>query len=213
MVQYQPIESQKPKDELYRDLAEIVQSLTESETNFIANCANVASLLFNALNNQCLAPTQSSSESASEQEQEQGLSNVNWFGFYFADMAQSNTQPNLCLGPFHGKPACTRIKYGKGVCGTCQSRQETIIVPNVHKFDGHIACDSASNSEICVPIFSLRDIHGDDTTQKRFVGLIDVDSPKFAQFDEADREGLEQIAAILGRNCDWSPLTGTPSQQ
>jgi L-methionine (R)-S-oxide reductase len=92
----------------------------------------------------------------------------------------------LIVGPFQGKPACVRIALGKGVCGTAAARRETVIVPDVHKFDGHIFCDSASNSEIVVPLLDGNTLHG----------VLDLDSPKLARFDEADRAGLELIAQI-----------------
>jgi GAF domain-containing protein len=90
------------------------------------------------------------------------------------------------VGPFQGKPACVRIALGKGVCGLAASRRATVIVPNVHEFDGHIFCDSASNSEIVVPLLD----------GSRLLGVLDLDSPKLARFDAADRAGLELIAAI-----------------
>lgn len=181
------IKPSRTKAELYDNLIEIVQSVTSSETNFISNCANVASLLFHALN-QTLEETDSTAPPA----------NVNWAGFYFVDFVQRGT--DLCLGPFHGKVACTRIKFGRGVCGRCQKEQKPVIVPNVHEFEGHIVCDSASNSEICVPIFRTSHLDG----AKHFVGLIDIDSPNFSQFDEIDAKGLTEIARILEKNCDWS---------
>jgi L-methionine (R)-S-oxide reductase len=89
------------------------------------------------------------------------------------------------LGPFHGKPACIRIAMGKGVCGTAAAKRETLIVPDVHLFEGHIACDSASNSEIVVPLLQGDTLHG----------VLDLDSPQFNRFDDEDRKGLEALAA------------------
>ena len=107
-----------------------------------------------------------------------------WTGFYRVDGQQ------LVLGPFQGPIACTRIPYGKGVCGTAWQRAETVIVPNVHEFAGHIACSSASNSEIVVPI--LKD--------GKVVAVLDIDSKDFNTFDETDQYYLEQIAAMLSRS-------------
>jgi GAF domain-containing protein len=99
----------------------------------------------------------------------------------------------LLLGPFQGRPACIYIAIGRGVCGTAVAEGRTQLVDDVHQFPGHIACDSASNSEIVVPI---RD--GD-----RIVGVLDVDSPSFGRFDDLDRQGLEAIARILEKSCRW----------
>ena len=123
----------------------------------LANAANFSSLLFHSL------PA------------------VNWAGFYFAKDGE------LVLGPFQGQPACVRIKLGQGVCGTAAANYETVIVPNVHEFPGHIACDSASNSEIVVPL--LKDSH--------LIGVLDVDSPLIGRFDTVDAEGLEKLTRIL----------------
>lgn len=104
-----------------------------------------------------------------------------WTGFYRVDGQQ------LVLGPFQGPIACTRIPYGKGVCGTAWQRAETVIVPNVHEFAGHIACSSASNSEIVVPIIS----------DKQVIAVLDIDSTDFGTFDDTDQFYLEQIAKML----------------
>mgnify|MGYP003577259408 CR=1 FL=1 len=111
----------------------------------------------------------------------QALPDLNWAGFYLLK------QGELVVGPFQGKPACVRIAIGKGVCGTAAQRRETVIVRDVHEFPGHIACDAASNSEIVVPM--VRD--------GELIGVLDLDSPKLARFDEQDREGLEQFVAGL----------------
>src|SRR5467141_1908253 len=103
-----------------------------------------------------------------------GLPDLNWAGFYFRRGAE------LVLGPFQGKPACVRIAIGKGVCGVAAAQRETIIVANVHDFPGHIACDGASNSEIVVPLVK----------ESRLLGVLDLDSPQFARFDDGDAEGL-----------------------
>src|SRR5882672_10646439 len=145
------------KSELYGQLAAQLGSLLAGESDLIANAANFSSLIFHS------------------------LPDLNWAGFYFAQDGE------LVLGPFQGKPACVRIRVGQGVCGTAAAKCATTIVPNVHEFPGHIACDSASNSEIVVPL-----IKNDE-----FIGVLDLDSPVLARFDEADAEGLQRLAAIL----------------
>ena len=115
------------------------------------------------------------------------LSNINWAGFYLLKGQE------LVLGPFQGKPACIRIPVGRGVCGTVAQTGKTQLVLDVHAFPGHIACDEASRSEIVIP---LRE-------GERLVGVLDIDSPNLARFDEQDKEGLEGFAAILEKGCDW----------
>ena len=109
------------------------------------------------------------------------LPDLNWAGFYLLK------QGELVVGPFQGKPACVRIAIGKGVCGTAAERRATVIVRDVHEFPGHIACDAASNSEIVVPMVKNGEL----------LGVLDLDSPKLARFDEQDRQGLEQFVAAL----------------
>ena len=145
------------KTELYDQLAAQLSSLLAGERDLIANTANFSSLIF------------------------QSLPDLNWAGFYFAKDGE------LVLGPFQGKPACVRIKLGQGVCGAGAAKCETVIVPNVHEFPGHIACDSASNSEIVVPL--LKD--------SRLIGVLDLDSPLIGRFDSVDAEGLEELTKIL----------------
>lgn len=111
----------------------------------------------------------------------QSLPNLNWAGFYLLK------QGELVVGPFQGKPACVRIAIGRGVCGTAAERRATVIVRDVHQFPGHIACDAASNSEIVVPMLNNGEL----------IGVLDLDSPKVARFDEQDREGLEEFVAAL----------------
>ena len=111
------------------------------------------------------------------------LEDINWVGFYILD------KDTLYLGPFHGKVACTEIKVGKGVCGTCIQNKETLLVENVHEFKGHIACDSASNSEICIPLYNKDNI---------LYGLLDIDSPLLSRFKEEDKVELEKIAKEIG---------------
>jgi GAF domain-containing protein len=111
------------------------------------------------------------------------LPDLNWAGFYRL------IGEELLLGPFQGKPACIRIALGRGVCGTAAAQRRTVVVPDVHKFPGHIACDGASNSEIVVPLVAL--------TDNRLLGVLDLDSPVFDRFDADDQRGLEQLVAIL----------------
>ena len=110
-----------------------------------------------------------------------GLDRLNWAGFY---LARGDT---LVLGPFQGKPACVRIPWGRGVCGTAAARGETLVVPDVHEFPGHIACDAASRSEIVVPL----------RRGGAVVGVLDLDSPEPARFGDRERELLEQVARML----------------
>lgn len=123
----------------------------------MANAANFSSLVFHS------------------------LPDLNWAGFYLLK------RDELVLGPFQGKPACVRIRLGEGVCGTAASRRETILVDNVHDFPGHIACDSASNSEIVVPILK----------EGRLIGVLDLDSPSLARFDHEDAKGLNDLVEIF----------------
>ena len=115
------------------------------------------------------------------------LDDINWAGFYLVREGQ------LVLGPFQGRPACIRIDFGKGVCGTAARTGATQLVPDVHKFRGHIACDGASNSEIVIPI----------RHQGKLAAVLDIDSPLFGRFTPADQKGLEECAALLGAAWDW----------
>ena len=145
------------KRDLYDQLASQLSSLLADERDSIANAANSSSLIFNS------------------------LPDLNWVGFYFAK------DDELVLGPFQGKPACVRIRIGEGVCGTAAAKCETMIVPNVHEFPGHIACDSASNSEIVVPLMK----------GSKLIGVLDLDSPLPSRFDEEDAAGLETLVPML----------------
>jgi GAF domain-containing protein len=145
------------KSELYEQLAAQLSSLLAGERDLIANTANFSSLIFHS------------------------LPDLNWAGFYFEKDGE------LVLGPFQGKPACVRIKIGQGVCGAGAAKCETVLVPNVHEFPGHIACDSASNSEIVVPLMK----------DAQLIGVLDLDSPLEARFDQEDARGLESLARIL----------------
>ena len=146
-----------PKPALYAEIAGQVRALTAGERDLIANLANTASLLYHS------------------------MPDLNWVGFYLLKDGE------LVVGPFQGKPACVRIAMGKGVCGTAAAKRAPVIVENVHEFAGHIACDSASNSEIVLPI-----VRGNE-----LLGVLDLDSPKFARFDAADQAGLERVVSEL----------------
>lgn len=115
---------------------------------------------------------------------------INWAGFYIVSGGR------LVLGPFQGKPACIHIEKGKGVCGTAWASGKTQLVPNVHEFPGHIACDSASNSEIVVPIFRGGEV----------CAVLDIDSPRYERFTEEDREGLEAFVEILEGCISWDAV-------
>ena len=156
-----------PKPDLYRDLAKSLESIFEGETDALANLANASGLLASA------------------------LERINWCGFYLL-----RSDEELVLGPFQGKPACVRIPVGQGVCGTAASRRETVIVPDVHAFPGHIACDAASRSEIVVPIVQAGALRG----------VLDVDSPEKDRFDDEDRAGLEEFVRILTPRIAWERL-------
>ncbi len=132
------------------------RSLVAGERDAIANAANLAALVYTS------------------------VPRLNWAGFYFV------RENELVLGPFQGNPACTRIGFGKGVCGTSWARRETLVVPDVHAFPGHIACDSASLSEVVVPL--VRD--------GEVIGVLDIDSPVLARFSADDRAFFEELAAI-----------------
>lgn len=114
----------------------------------------------------------------------QTLPGLNWAGFY---ILRGDT---LVLGPFQGKPACVRIPLGKGVCGTAAQKQQTLVVKDVHAFPGHIACDAASNSEIVIPIIK----------NGKLWGVLDIDSPLLARFDDTDRQFLQQVADLFARH-------------
>jgi len=154
------------KAETYRELTTQLTGLLTGERHGLANAANTAALLFS------------------------GLRDLNWAGFYFLRGGE------LVLGPFQGKVACVRLTLGRGVCGTAAQRRETIIVPDVEKFPGHVACDHASRSEIVVPLIQ----------EGKLAGVLDLDSPVLARFDAADAAGLEALAAIFLRHSDLRQL-------
>jgi len=158
------------KPELYRDLARQLAALLAGETDFIANAANTAALIYH------------------------GLPDLNWAGFYFRNGTE------LVLGPFQGKPACVRIPIGKGVCGTSAARGATVLVPDVHDFPGHIACDPESRSELVLPLIDAGAV----------LGVLDLDSPLLARFDELDRDGCEELVALLLVHHRKYPRGGLP---
>jgi L-methionine (R)-S-oxide reductase len=146
------------KREHYADLAQQARGLLAGERDLIANAANFSALIYHS------------------------LPELNWAGFYLYDGKE------LVVGPFQGKPACIRIALGRGVCGTAAQTRETQLVRDVHAFDGHIACDAASQSEIVVPL-----IKADGS----LLGVWDVDSPVTARFDEDDRAGMQALCAVF----------------
>jgi L-methionine (R)-S-oxide reductase len=153
----------------YAGLARQLTALLAGERDLIANAANTAALIYHA------------------------LPEVNWAGFYFLRNGLHGGE--LVVGPFQGKPACVRIALGKGVCGTAAARRQTEVVPDVHAFPGHIACDAASRSEIVIPL-CVRD---------EILGVLDLDSPSPARFDAADASGLEELVKIFLAGTDLHP--------
>jgi L-methionine (R)-S-oxide reductase len=152
--------------ERYRVLEESLIALLEGEPDALANLANAAGLVAGSLDR------------------------INWCGFYLLRGEE------LVLGPFQGKPACVRIPVGQGVCGAAAARRETLVVPDVNRFPGHIACDPASRSEIVVPILENGVLRG----------VLDVDAPETERFDEEDRVGLERFVEALTPRIAWRKL-------
>ncbi len=146
------------KREHYAELVQQARGLLEGERDLIANAANFSALLYHS------------------------LPDLNWAGFYLYDGQE------LVVGPFQGKPACVRIALGRGVCGTAAQTRQTQLVRDVHAFEGHIACDAASNSEVVVPL---------SKADGSLLGVWDVDSPLVARFDEDDRAGMEALCAVF----------------
>ncbi|HEY3173915.1 MAG TPA: GAF domain-containing protein [Thermoanaerobaculia bacterium] len=161
-----PAHSGLPKAASYEELTRSLVALVEGETDALANVANAVSLLAHSLDR------------------------INWCGFYVL------RGEDLVLGPFQGKPACVRIPVGKGVCGEAAAQRQTIVVPDVSRFPGHITCDPASRSEIAVPVVE------EDVLR----GVLDVDSPEAGRFDEEDRAGLEKYVGILIPRVAWGRL-------
>lgn len=169
MSAWQEMTYPENKEELYELLSKQLQALTEGEREPIPNLANMSALLF------------------------QALGQINWAGFYLMKRGV------LLLGPFQGNPACIRIPVGRGVCGTAARTLQTQLVPDVHLFPGHIACDAQSQSEIVIPL--LKD--------GALLGVLDIDSPVKNRFNQQDQKGLERLCAILVQACDWN----NPKQQ
>jgi len=159
----------KNKPADYASLAQELQGLLSGEHDLIANAANATSLIYHA------------------------LPDLNWCGVYLLRGKE------LIVGPFQGKPACVHIPLGKGVCGTAAAERRTVLVPDVHAFPGHIACDAASQSEIVVPLMG----RSARTEGDYLLGVLDLDSPKLARFDEEDRRGLEALAAIFMQSLNY----------
>jgi GAF domain-containing protein len=149
------------KAEFYRQLAQSLDGLLTDEHDLMANAANTAALIYTS------------------------VPDLNWAGFYFLRDNQE-----LVLGPFQGNPACSRIAVGRGVCGAAVARRQTMLVADVHAFSDHIACDTASRSELVVPLFS-----GD-----AIIGVLDLDSPSQGRFDPDDQTGIEALAQIFMAN-------------
>ena len=156
----------KTKKEFYINLNNILKGMIENEPDWLANLSNSAALLGMM------------------------LSEINWSGYYLYK------NDELVLGPFVGKPACTHIEIGDGVCGTAASKKETLVVKNVLEFPGHIACDEASRSEIVVPIVKDGELKG----------VLDIDSPIFERFNEEDAAGLEQFVKLLEEHINWTAI-------
>ncbi|HLS66980.1 MAG TPA: GAF domain-containing protein [Pseudogracilibacillus sp.] len=154
---FEPIYYTEDRTKNYELVIEQLRALIADEEDFIANLANASALL------------------------NQFLDDINWVGFYIWK------NDELVLGPFQGLPACVRIPYGKGVCGTAVELKQTMLVDNVHEFPGHIACDARSKSEIVIPL-----INGEEV-----IGVLDIDSPIYNRFDETDKHYLENFVAIL----------------
>ena len=160
------MENYASKADRYASIARRLQSLLEGERDFLANTANTAALIY------------------------EYAGDLNWAGFYFRQGDE------LVLGPFQGRVACVRIPMGQGVCGTAARRGESLVVDNVHQFEGHIACDAASNAELVVPLFD----------EQAVVGVLDLDSTVIGRFDDEDRAGVEQLVSVYLQSTDMSPL-------
>jgi GAF domain-containing protein len=156
------------KSETYRQLLAELTGLFSGERDGIANLSNMSALIYSS------------------------LPMLNWAGFYLL------REGGLVLGPFQGRVACVRIALGQGVCGTAAQRRETTIVPDVHAFPGHIACDSASRSEIVIPMIR----------KDRVLGVLDLDSPQLARFDQEDASHLNEAVALLLSSSDLALITG-----
>ncbi|KAI7879699.1 GAF domain-like protein [Lichtheimia hyalospora FSU 10163] len=165
----------QPRDQFYNDLLEQIKAIVEGQRNWVTNLANASAVIYHELRS--LEHFQSKP--------------INWAGFYLVDPTNAE---KLILGPFQGKLACTEIPFGKGVCGAAAATQQTQVIKDVHQFPGHIACDSASNSEIVVPML----LNG------KIIGVLDIDCEKTEGFNDQDRVGLEAIVKVLVESCEWN---------
>lgn len=164
MSAWQKMKGTGEQTALYELLAEQLAALIADENDPIANMANMSALLYRSLDE------------------------INWAGFY------RMMDGMLVLGPFQGNPACIRIPMGRGVCGTAAKERKTQLVPDVHLFPGHIACDAQSRSEIVIPLLK----------EGVLLGVLDIDSPVKERFDAVDQSGLEKLAEILSVGCNWN---------
>ena len=172
------------KETFYDSLIIQIEDYLDRECNdLISITGNIASLIYHELH------------------EVYGTSSTNWCGFYFVKPKNNNNKNNdkyLVLGPFQGKPACNPIEFDKGVCGFTATNKKSTLVKDVHKFPGHIACDSASNSEIVIPIIYNK--------TKQLVAILDIDCPKLNGFNEYDQKRLEQICKLIGEKGRWDML-------
>ncbi|KAG0289860.1 hypothetical protein BGZ98_003686 [Dissophora globulifera] len=168
------------KGEFYEDLKMQIEGVVDGQRNWVTNLANSSALIYHGLRAVTGKP-------------------INWVGFYLLDQnappaaAGAAAKDALILGPFQGKVACTNIVFGRGVCGTAAEEKRTVLVKDVHEFPGHIACDAASQSEIVVPL----------VLDGVVIGVLDLDCEDTEGFDEVDQAGLEVVASILVKACDW----------
>jgi GAF domain-containing protein len=162
-----PAASTKPD---YAMLTRQVESILEGERDLVANASQFSAFIYDT------------------------IAELNWAGFYLARPAKKGDAEELLVGPFQGKVACARIPFGRGVCGAAAAERRTMLVPDVHAFPGHIACDSASNAEIVIPLIK----------DGKVLGVFDIDSPTLNRFSEEDREGLEALVAAFLAATDFS---------
>lgn len=154
----------------YPLLAKQVASILEGERDLVANASQFSAFIYDT------------------------VADLNWAGFYLARPSKDGAREELLVGPFQGKVACARIPFGRGVCGTAAAERRTVLVKNVHEFPGHIACDSASNSEIVLPLIK----------DGRVLGVFDIDSPSQERFTEDDQRGLEKLVAVFLEATDFA---------
>ncbi|MFZ6647120.1 GAF domain-containing protein [Undibacterium sp. TJN25] len=153
----------------YSLLSRQIASVLEDERDLVANASQFSAFIYDT------------------------IADLNWAGFYLVRPAKANGAQELLVGPFQGKVACARIAFGRGVCGTSAAERRTILVPDVHAFPGHIACDSASNAEIVIPVIKDGELFG----------VFDIDSPSLNRFNEEDQQGLEALVAAFVAATDF----------